>query len=280
MTQMGATDWSTISEGKWWSDAIEFVQKQNVLDGNDPVNLGFWKIVVFAWLCNGAMHFGMADLSIFRFAKSPNAGWAPSIGMFLGHYMAWICAALLLAAQIKLSQDHTANPGALAWGALGWTGILCVVIAGWTTANPTIYRAGLAFQGVFPKSSRTVMTLIAGAVATVAGVFPKLSAQLLDFVGAYGTVLGPMGAVIFVDYWLIKKIGLQDEYAEKAGQKINVAVLVSWLLPVAVGLYLILWQGLFAVYAVIPCWIACGLIYLVLSKFTQDATKDGIAEST
>jgi NCS1 family nucleobase:cation symporter-1 len=280
MTQMGATDWSTISEGKWWSDAIEFVQKQNVLDGKDPVNLGFWKIVVFAWLCNGAMHFGMADLSIFRFAKSPNAGWAPSIGMFLGHYMAWICAALLLAAQIKLSQDHTANPGALAWGALGWTGILCVVIAGWTTANPTIYRAGLAFQGVFPKSSRTVMTLIAGAVATVAGVFPKLSAQLLDFVGAYGTVLGPMGAVIFVDYWLIKKIGLQDEYAEKAGQKINVAVLVSWLLPVAVGLYLILWQGLFAVYAVIPCWIACGLIYLVLSKFTQDATKDGIAEST
>ena len=151
---------------KFWSDAIDFVQEKE-----GPQQFGFWQIVTFAWLCNGAMHFGMADLSIFRFAKSPNAGWAPSIGMFLGHYMAWIAAALLLAAQIKLSQDHTANPGALAWGALGWTGILCVVIAGWTTANPTIYRAGLAFQGVIPMSSRTLMTLVAGAVATVAGAF-------------------------------------------------------------------------------------------------------------
>ena len=26
-------------------------------------------------------------------------------------------------------------------------GLLCVAAAGWTTANPTLYRAGLAFQG-------------------------------------------------------------------------------------------------------------------------------------
>jgi NCS1 family nucleobase:cation symporter-1 len=264
LTQMGATDWATISEGKWWSDAIDFVQAK---EGEQK--FGFWQIVVFAWLCNGAMHFGMADLSIFRFAKSPNAGWAPAIGMFLGHYMAWIAAALLLAAQIKLSQDHTANPGALAWGALGWTGILCVVIAGWTTANPTIYRAGLAFQGVVPKSSAMVMTLVAGAVATIAGAFPNLSAQLLGFVGTYGTVLGPMGAIVFVDYWLMKKFGLQDEYAYRNRSLISVAVLVAWLLPVAVGLYLIFQQDLFAAYAVIPCWVATGILYLLLSKFTQ-----------
>jgi NCS1 family nucleobase:cation symporter-1 len=272
LAQMEATSWSTISEGKFWNDAIAFVQAKEGAQA-----FGFWQIVVFAWLCNGAMHFGMADLSIFRFAKNPASGWAPSIGMFLGHYMAWIAAGLLLAAQIKLSQDHTANPGALAWGALGWTGILCVVIAGWTTANPTIYRAGLAFQGVIPKSSRTVMTLVAGAVATVAGAFPNLSAQLLGFVGTYGTVLGPMGAVIFVDYYLIRKFGLRDEYATHSGVQINLAVLIAWLLPVGVGLYLIFAQGLFAAYAVIPCWIACGAIYLVLSKFIQKSipTSEG-----
>ncbi len=269
LAQMGATSWPAISEGKFWSDAIEFVQAK---DGAQE--FGFWKIVVFAWLCNGAMHFGMADLSIFRFAKSPASGWAPSIGMFLGHYMAWIAAGLLLAAQIKLSQDTTANPGALAWGALGWTGILCVVIAGWTTANPTIYRAGLAFQGVFTKSSRIAMTLVAGTIATIAGAFPNLSAQLLGFVGTYGTVLGPMGAVIFVDYWLMKRFGLQDEYAQENGSSINVAVLVAWLLPVIVGLYLIFWQGIFAAYAVIPCWVACGVIYLALSKALQRPTSN------
>jgi NCS1 family nucleobase:cation symporter-1 len=264
LAQMEATSFAALSEGKFWSDAIAFVQEKEGVK-----EFSFWQIVVFAWLCNGAMHFGMADLSIFRFARKPSSGWAPAIGMFLGHYMAWIAAGLLLAAQIKLSQDHTANPGALAWGALGWTGIICVVIAGWTTANPTIYRAGLAFQGVIPGSSRAAMTLVAGAVATIAGAFPNLSAQLLGFVGTYGTVLGPMGAVVFVDYYLMKRGGLSDEYAMRSGESFNSAVLIAWLLPVAVGLYLIFWQGIFAAYAVIPCWIACGLIYLALSKVTQ-----------
>jgi NCS1 family nucleobase:cation symporter-1 len=284
LAQMNATSFAALSEGKFWSDAIATVQAH---DGEQT--FGFWQIVVFAWLCNGAMHFGMADLSIFRFARSKASGWAPAIGMFLGHYMAWIAAALLLAALLKLQPNLAimpvadgaedvglpgtvvANPGQLAFQSLGWTGIICVVIAGWTTANPTIYRAGLAFQGVIPRSSRTAMTLVAGAVATIAGAFPNLSAQLLGFVGTYGTVLGPMGAVIFVDFYLIKKFGLRDEYASHSGSSINVAVMIAWLLPVIVGLYLIFMHGLFAAYAVIPCWVACGVLYLVLSKFTQNA---------
>ena len=280
LARMGATTSASLYEGKYWTDAIAFVQQRN---GEEQ--FGFWKIVIFAWLCNGAMHFGMADLSIFRFAKSKSSGWAPAIGMFLGHYMAWISAALLLAALIKLQPEAaigsdgkvTANPGQLAYEALGWTGILCVVIAGWTTANPTIYRAGLAFQGVLPNSSRTAMTLLAGAVATFAGAFPNLSAQLLGFVGLYGTVLGPMGAVIFVDFYLMKRFGLADEYADRTGISVNLAVLISWLLPVAVGLYLIFSRGLFAAYAVIPAWIACGVIYLLLSKVTQKPVTESAA---
>lgn len=281
LAQMEATSMAAISEGKFWSDAIAFVQEKN-----GPQTFGFWQIVVFAWLCNGAMHFGMADLSIFRFARSKSSGWAPAIGMFLGHYMAWISAALLLAAMIKLTPEMAlgsdgkvaANPGLLAYQSVGWAGIICVIIAGWTTANPTIYRAGLAFQGIMPKSSRTVMTLVAGAVATVAGAFPNLSAQLLGFVGTYGTILGPMGAVIFVDFYLMKKFGLRDEDATHSGAPINVAVMVAWLLPVAVGLYLIMVptamfpDKLFAAYAVIPCWICSGVLFLLLSKITQKAS--------
>ena len=275
---MGATTSASLREGKFWTDAIEFVQQKN-----GPQTFGFWQIVVFAWLCNGAMHFGMADLTIFRFARHKSSGWAPSIGMFLGHYMAWIAAALLLAALIQLQPELalgsdekvTANPGLLAFESLGWAGIICVVIAGWTTANPTIYRAGLAFQGVIPGSSRTVMTMVAGAVATVAGAFPNLSAQLLNFVGTYGTVLGPMGAIIFVDFYFMKRFGLKDEYAAHHNVAVNVSVLVAWLLPVAIGLYMIFTQDLFPAYAVIPCWVASGVIYLLLSKVMQ--TKETAA---
>ena len=280
LAQMEVTSVSVLAERKFWLDAIAFVQ-----DKNGPSTFSFWQIVIFAWLCNGAMHFGMADLSIFRFARSKSSGWAPAIGMFLGHYMAWIAAALMLAALIKIQPDLavsadgkvSANPGLLAFQSLGWTGIICVVIAGWTTANPTIYRAGLAFQGILPKSSRTIMTLVAGAVATLAGAFPNLSAQLLGFVGLYGTVLGPMGAVIFVDFYLMKKFGLADEYADRTGISFNIAVLISWLVPVAVGLYVIFWHGLFAAYAVIPAWIACGVIYLLLSKTTQKPVTESTA---
>ena len=103
-----------------------------------------------------------------------------------------------------------------------------------------------------------------GTVGLMAG-----ACYVLGFVGTYGTVLGPMGAVVFVDFHLMKRFGMNDEYAARTGSTFNVAVLVAWLLPVAVGLYLIFAVGIFAAYAVIPAWLACGAIYLALSKILQ-----------
>ena len=83
-----------------------------------------------------------------------------------------------------------------------------------------------------------------------------------------------MGAVIFVDFWLMRRMGLTEEYAARTGASFNMAVLVAWGLPVAVGLYLIFNRGVFAAYCVVPAWIACGLIYLALSKLTQRPQPD------
>ncbi|MEO9477901.1 MAG: hypothetical protein ABJG41_20325 [Cyclobacteriaceae bacterium] len=259
--QMGVTSFEALIEGAYWDQAVAVVQAKNGV-----IDFGIGKIIIFSWLCNGAMHFGMSDLSIMRFAKDTKAGWGPAIGMFLGHYMAWICAAFLLAAQIHLINDTSANPGALAWGAIGWTGIIVVIIAGWTTANPTIYRAGLAFQSLIPKSKSYVGVLIAGAVATIAGIFPSLSGKLLDFVGLYGTILGPMGAIIFVDHYFSKSMNFPGFFAEARGVAFNTSVLVAWVVPVAVGLYMILSLGVFAAYMVIPCWIASGALYVLFMK--------------
>ena len=49
----------------------------------------------FAWFCNMAMHIGMSDLSILRFARKSWYGVATASGMFLGHYIAWIAASTL-----------------------------------------------------------------------------------------------------------------------------------------------------------------------------------------
>lgn len=259
--QMGVNSFDALTEGAYWDNAIAVVQAESGV-----IDFSLGKIIVFSWLCNGAMHLGMADLSIMRFAKDTRAGWGPAIGMFLGHYMAWICAAFLLAAQIHLTNDISANPGALAWGAIGWTGIIVVIIAGWTTANPTIYRAGLAFQSLMPNAKKYMGVLLAGTVATIAGIFPSLSGKLLDFVGLYGTILGPMGAIIFVDHYFSKSFNFPSYFAESKGITINYSVLIAWVLPVALGLYMILSLGVFAAYMVGPCWIASGLLYILLMK--------------
>ncbi len=274
LAQMDADSYARLNTV--WNDGVAFVQFKN-----GPENFGFWKIVFFSWLCNAAMHLGMADLSIFRYTKSKSAGWAPSVGMFLGHYMAWIAAALMLAALIATNPSLTLNaadkvqadPGFLAWNALGWAGIVCVVIAGWTTANPTIYRAGLAFQSLFPsKAHRATGVILAGVVATVAGAFPNLSAQLLGFVGTYGMILGPIGAIIFVNHYLAKRLGFHEDPAEAKKSSFNIAVLLAWLIPTAIGLYLIFvkkelfGESVFPSYLVVPAWIIAGLLYLILAK--------------
>lgn len=233
----------------------------------DQKPIGFIGITLFAWLCNAAMHLGMSDLSIFRYARKPSSGWAASAGMFLGHYIAWICASLLFALELQQRGDAASNaPGPMVFSAVGWAGLVCVIIAGWTTANPTIYRAGLAFQGVLPAISRNTGTIIAGAIATIAGLFPAIAMKLLDFVGIYGTVLAPVGAIIVVDHYFARRLGLTSDWAERARSSFNVAALLAWILPVGLFFYLYKTYNIFASYMTVPVWIACGILYVVFSR--------------
>jgi len=100
---------------------------------------------------------------------------------------------------------------------MGFSGVLLVLISGWTTANPIIYRAGLAFQGINKRWKRTRITLIAGGIASIIGIFPGLSMRFLDFAALYGVILMPMGAVIFADHYFMKPRGLNFFFAEKEG---------------------------------------------------------------
>ena len=71
--------------------------------------------------------------------------------MYLGHFIAWLAASILYAVQLHADPANTdVLPGPLAYNACGVAGLICVIVAGWTTANPTIYRAGLAFQAIVP----------------------------------------------------------------------------------------------------------------------------------
>jgi len=244
--------------------------------------IGFWGIVFFSWFCNAAMHLGMADMSVLRFAKKPSSGWAAAAGMYLGHYVAWICAALLLVYWVReLGADPIEGvaPGPMVFDAVGWAGIICVIIAGWTTANPTIYRAGLAFQGALRKLSRAQATILAGLVSTAAGIFPAFAMNLLGFVGIYGTILAPIGAIIFADYFLSSRLGLPSEPARQAGITFNWNVLIAWVVPVSIALYIHFSQGIPAHFLPLPCWLACGILYLALTRLNSGTHNPNVSTS-
>jgi len=213
--------------------------KTQMWKGGDPlpgqIKFTFWHVTFFAWFCNMAMHVGMSDLTVFRFAKKSWYGLASATGMYVGHFMAWLCAAILYAYQLYQDPgDIDVLPGPLAYSACGITGLICVIIAGWTTANPTIYRAGLAFQAILPKTSRFKVTIVTGLIATVAAMFPMIAMKLLGFVAIYGMLLMPMGAVVFVDFWLLKKLGLQSSYAEVSGKAFNWAAGLAWFVTLTI----------------------------------------------
>lgn len=250
--------------------------------GSEPfpgqIKFTFWHVVIWSWFANGAMHIGMSDLSVFRYAKKAKAGWTTAAGMYVGHYMAWIAAALLYAVYLKspeaqafltLGEAPPVAPGPLAYNAIGIFGIIAVVLAGWTTANPTIYRAGLAFQAILPKLSTAKVTLLAGAIATIAGLFPAFAMKLLGFVALYGFILAPFGAVIVFEHFFHKKFGIIKNYAEAANLSFNKSVFWAWAISFGIFYFISVQFDVFLSFVTLPAWLLCGVLFLVFSKHFQ-----------
>tara|TARA_A200000159_G_scaffold38959_1_gene35426 strand:- start:51165 stop:52874 length:1710 start_codon:yes stop_codon:yes gene_type:complete len=230
-------------------------------------DVGFWHVAAFAWVANLAMHGGMGDMTLLRFARYSKYGFFSALGMFIGHYMAWICAGIMGAgAAIILSTAITSlDPGAVAYQALGTCGIIAVIIAGWTTSNPTIYRAGLAFSSLNPKWGREKSTIVVGVVTTIIACFPFVFSQLLGFVGIMGLMMAPVGAIIVAEHWLFPKMGLTRYWSKYKGNTTNFAAIITWLTALALS-YALEQSGVFHLFfLLIPIWLYSTATYCLLA---------------
>jgi purine-cytosine permease-like protein len=90
--------------------------------------------------------------------------------------------------------------------------------------------------------------------------------KLLDFVGLYGTILMPMGAIVFVDFYLLEKIGLAQNYAERRGLKFNLAAGLAWVLTLYVCAAMNYFLKIEVYFLAIPGWFIAGALYLALAK--------------
>jgi cytosine permease len=216
---------------------------------------GFWHILFFAWFCNLAMHVGLSDMALFRYARKWTYGLFSAFGMYPGHMLAWISSGIMVAAV-----GREMHPGLMAYEAAGVAGVAGVLLAGWTTANPTLYRAGLALQTITPNWPRWKITLIAGGATTVLACFPVFFLKLLDYVAIYGLILMPVGAIVFAEHWIFPLLGIEQYQAEKRGWTFNVTALAVWLGTLAICLAL----PLHLYFRWLPGWFIAVVSYTAL----------------
>ena len=231
------------------------------------------------------MHGSLGDMTLLRFAKSAKYGYFSALGMFIGHYLAWICAGIMGAgAAILLKTSITSiDPGTVAYQALGASGILAVIIAGWTTSNPTIYRAGLAFSSLNHSWSRSKVTTVVGVITTIIACSPFVFSGLLGFVGYMGLLLAPVGAIIVAEHWLFPKIGFTRYWSSYKGNSTNWAAFITWIVSMLVGIALETSGLLHLFFILVPLWTFATFLYIGLAA-SMGATKkfpeSAIAEAT
>ncbi|MCD7887576.1 MAG: hypothetical protein LUG44_08170 [Clostridiales bacterium] len=235
-----------------------------VVEGGSKLTV--FHVAGWAWMCNLAYHGGLNDMAMFRYAKTWKYGFITAYGMYLGHFFAWASAGIMGAtAAILLNQSLLVlDSGAITNAVFGWVGLLAVVVAGWTTANPNIYRASLAYQTIFTKLDIKKLTYIIGAVATFVAFFPAAS-NIMSIVNMIALVVPAVGAMVIAEHWILPKIGGTRYWATFKGWKLNYAGLITWAVCLIYVAIMEVTGALHSYFLWLPEYIMAIVLYLILA---------------
>jgi len=104
-----------------------------------------------------------------------------------------------------------------------------------------------------------------GAATTIIACFPFVFTKLLNFVGIYGLLLMPVGAIVFVEHWIFPKIGLTRYWAARKKLWLSWPALFSWIIAIAVALFLERTGRLHLFFLFIPTWLLTSVLYTLSS---------------
>ena len=252
-----------------WADFVD-IGNQSIWTGvnsDGEPGIGLVEVIGFGWAANTITHFGLIDMALLRFAKKKSYGLATSTGMLFGHYIAWIAAGIMGAgtAVILGKSIVQLDPGDVAFYALGWSGFVIVIVAGWTTAITNLYRAGLAAQAVYSNQSRRKTTMIVGAAMVVVACFPFVFSQILPLLTYAGLLVVPVGAIVFAEHQLFTKIGYTRYWSKFQDYKNSSPAVLSWILGLIFGFGLNMLDVMSFYYLFIPTWFFTIIIYVFLA---------------
>lgn len=241
--------------------------------------IGLLEVIGFAWAANTITHVGLIDMAILRYAKKSYYGVYSSFGMLFGHYVAWIAAGIMGAGAAVLINKPVAalDPGDVAYYALGFSGFVIVIIAGWTTANANLYRAGLAAQAIFNKHSRKKTTMIVGIFTVIIACFPFVFSKMLPMLTYAGLLVVPVGAIVFAEHFVFPKIGLTRYWSYYKKMVTSKPAIIAWVAGLVLGFGLNALQVMSFYYLFIPTWIFTLILYTILaarSGAREDYTEE------
>ena len=250
-----------------WSELINLGDQSiwtGVNSDGEP-GIGLLEVIGFAWAANSITHFGLIDMALFRFAKKKSYGLTSGTGMMFGHFVAWISAGVMGAgAAVIIGKSIVElDPGDVAYYALGWSGF--VIVAGWTTAVTNLYRAGLAAQVIFTKTSRKKTTIVVGIVTMIVACFPFVFSQMLPLLTYAGLLVVPVGSIVFAEHQIFPKIGYTRYWSQYRQLTFSTPAIASWALGLVFGFGLNLLNVMSFYYLFIPTWIFTIIIYTFLA---------------
>jgi len=252
-----------------WAQFIDIGNKSvwTGVNSNGEPGIGLVEVIGFGWAANTITHFGLIDMVLLRFAKKKSYGLATSTGMLFGHYIAWISAGIMGAgAAVILGKSIVElDPGDVAFYALGWSGFVIVIVAGWTTAITNLYRAGLAAQAVFTKFPRRKTTMVVGLAMVVIACFPFVFSQILPLLTYAGLIVVPVGAIVFAEHQIFPKIGYTRYWSKYQNYINNTPAVASWGLGLVFGFGLNYMDVMSFYYLFIPTWFFTIILYTLLA---------------
>lgn len=254
----GLSDLMTLGDQSVWTGINS--------EGNEGI--GLVEVIGFGWAANTITHFGLVDMALLRFAKKKNYAYASSTGMMFGHYVAWIAAGIMGAgAAVILGKSIVSlDPGDVAYYALGLSGFVIVIVAGWTTAITNLYRAGLAAQAIFYNHSRQKTTIIVGLVTVVIACFPFVFSQILPLLTYAGLLVVPVGAIVFAEHQIFPRIGYTRYWSFYRGLSFSMPAVASWGLGLFFGFGLNALDVISFYYLFIPTWVFTIAVYTFLAS--------------
>jgi len=238
------------------------------INSDGAPGIGLVEVIGFGWAANTITHFGLIDMALLRFAKKKSYGYATSTGMMFGHYVAWIAAGIMGAgAAVILGKSIVElDPGDVAYYALGWSGFVIVIVAGWTTAITNLYRSGLAAQAIFFNHSRKKTTIVVGLVTIIIACFPFVFSQILPLLTYAGLLVVPVGAIVFAEHQIFPRIGFTRYWLSYRKLTLSMPAVAAWGLGLVFGFGLNALDIISFYYLFIPTWFFTILMYTMLAS--------------